>query len=145
LSEGQADVVTFLGDLSPEALRKAMSGWDVLAHATHSEGLSMALLEGMMAGMPIVASDVPGVRQALENLRTGLLVPPGDSDAMAARITELVENPELAARLGSAAREHAREHFSMRRMAGEYEGIADFGLGTPHRKGEKRQKKCGAI
>ena len=126
-SEGLADAVKFLGNLSTAALREAMSGWDVLAHSTHSEGLSMALLEGMMAGMPIVASDVPGVRQMLEDRRTGLLVPPGDGDALAEAIAKLLEDRDSAARLGAAARAHAMEYFSMRRMAREYEEVADRG------------------
>jgi glycosyltransferase involved in cell wall biosynthesis len=126
-SEGLAEAVKFLGDLAPEALREAMSGWDVLAHSTHSEGLSMALLEGMMAGMPIVASDVPGVRQAVQNRRTGLLSPPRAREALTSEIAELLENPDLAARLGTAARAHAMEHFSMRRMTREYEEIAGLG------------------
>jgi glycosyltransferase involved in cell wall biosynthesis len=87
----------------------------------------MAILEGMMAGMPIVATDVPGVRQAVQNLRTGLLAPPGDGEALASAIAELLGNRDSAARLGAAARAHAMEHFSMRRMAREYEEIADRG------------------
>ena len=100
-------------------------GWDVLVHSTHSEGLSMALLEGMMAARPIVASDVTGVRDVIAHRLTGLLVGENDDAAMADAIEELLRDRALAARLGAAARQHALDDFSMRRMAAEYERLVD--------------------
>jgi len=80
-------------------------------------GTSLALLEAMAAGVPIVAGDVQGNRDAITDGRHGLLVPPGNVDALAATIVRLLQRPDLAAQLGVAARERAAAEFSLAKMA----------------------------
>ena len=81
-----------------------------------NEALSNALLESMAAGAPVVATRVGGTPEALVDGGTGLLVPPGDVGALATAIRRLLEAPELAARLGCAAREAIAARFSVARM-----------------------------
>jgi len=118
-------IVEFAGDLSREALRRRMEGFDVLAHVTGSEGLSMALIEGLLSGRPVVASDVPGMREMVRDGQTGLLAAPADAQAVAAALRRLNDEPLLAARLGAQAAQFAREHFSATRMAEQYEALAE--------------------
>lgn len=78
--------------------------------------LSVALLEAMAAGLPSVACDHAGNREVVENERLGLLVPPGDTDALAGALVRLLDEPELAHRLGAAARAQVESHFSLAKM-----------------------------
>ncbi|MCA9288889.1 MAG: glycosyltransferase family 4 protein, partial [Phycisphaerales bacterium] len=82
-----------------------------------SEGLSMALLEQMMAGLAIVATDVGDTSRAIEHERTGLLVPPGDDAALGDALARVVGDVGLRRRLGAAARERALGEFSLDAMA----------------------------
>jgi glycogen synthase len=90
------------------------------------EELGTALLEGMQAGLPIVASATGGIPQVIEHGRTGLLVSPGDPEALAAALMRILRDRTLAARLGDAAsREAARYDWShlARRVLGVYETV----------------------
>ena len=79
-------------------------------------GTSLALIEAMAAGLPIVAGDTAGNRAVITDRSEGLFVPPGDPDALAAAITRLLDGPEPAAALGAAARNRAVEEFSLAKM-----------------------------
>ena len=85
--------------------------------SSRSEGLSMALLEQMMAGLAIVATDVGDTSRAIEHERTGLLVPPGDEAALADALGRVILDADLRRRLGHAARQRAVREFSLEAMA----------------------------
>lgn len=76
------------------------------------DGLPNVLLEAMSSGKPVIASDIPGVKNVLEDGLTGLLVPSGDSTELSRAIIALVENPSLRKKLGDGARISIQEHFT---------------------------------
>jgi glycosyltransferase involved in cell wall biosynthesis len=78
---------------------------DVQVHASTSDSLPNALIEGMSLGKPIVATTVGGVPDMLEHMRSAVLVPPHDPVALASALRRVLEDPELATRLGTAARQ----------------------------------------
>ena len=78
-----------------------------------SEGLSNVLLESMAAGVPVVATRVGGNPEAVEDGVTGLLVPPRDAAGLAGAIARVLEDRELAGRLGGAGRARVVERFSI--------------------------------
>jgi glycosyltransferase involved in cell wall biosynthesis len=80
--------------------------------STYREGLPKSALEAMAAGKPLVATDIPGCREAVAHNVTGLLVPPRDPAALAAALKTLIDDPALRARFGQAARKRAVENFS---------------------------------
>jgi len=84
------------------------------------EGLSMALLEAMAAGKPIVATAVSGTTQVMIPGETGLVVPPRDSRALAEAIIQLLSNPAQAQMMGQAARQHVKMNFSAQKQADEH-------------------------
>jgi glycosyltransferase involved in cell wall biosynthesis len=84
------------------------------------EGLSMALLEAMASGLPIVASEVSGTVQAIIPNETGLLVPPGDVQRLTEAIEQLLSDPARAQAMGAAARRRVEAEFSAQKQAGEH-------------------------
>jgi glycosyltransferase involved in cell wall biosynthesis len=76
------------------------------------EGLPTVLIEAAAAGRPIIASDVPGCRAVVEHGVNGLLVPPGDSAALAEAIRKLAENPTEREKMGTAGRAIAVSRFA---------------------------------
>ena len=119
--------VRFLGwqqDLGP-----IFRSWDIFALPSLEEGFGLAALEAMAAGLPVVASAVGGLPELIEHGRTGWLVPPGDSTALANRLRELVSNPALRREMGLAGATRARDNFSVDRMVAAIAGIYDRVLG----------------
>lgn len=84
------------------------------------EGLPMALIEAMAAGLPVVATSVSGTRGVMLPGETGLLVPPGDAAALAQAVALLLAEPERAAQMGAAGRRRVEQHFSARKQAADH-------------------------
>lgn len=80
--------------------------------STYREGLPKAVLEAMAAGLPVVATDIPGCREAVIDNETGFLVPPRNPAALAEALGKLIADPALRARLGAAGRQRVLENFS---------------------------------
>jgi glycosyltransferase involved in cell wall biosynthesis len=112
---GLAKRVTFAGNRAdiPELLAAS----DVFVLPSLWEGLPMALLEAMASRLPVVATSVSGTRQVVVDDESGLLVPPGNSDALAAAIERVVTEPKLAESLGHAARRRVEDWYSARAQA----------------------------
>lgn len=86
-------------------------GCDISVLASRSEGFPNTLVEAMAAGNPVVATAVGGCVDAVVNEETGLLVPPGRPDELAAALLRLAECPDLREEFGRAGERRAREHF----------------------------------
>ncbi len=118
---GIASHVRFLGHC--EDVRDLLSVCDIFVLPSLSEGMPLALLEAMAAGVPAVATRVGGVGEVIEDRKTGLLVPPGDSHALADGMMTLLENWPLARELGEAARQMVASRFSLTGMVQAYQDI----------------------
>jgi glycosyltransferase involved in cell wall biosynthesis len=112
---------TFLGHRDDVASRLAAA--HIFALPSRSEAFPNAVLEAMAAGLPIVASGVGGICELIDDNRTGLLVAPGDPQALADRLTLLMTEPGLAARLGAAARAEAEACYSFDRMIAAFDAL----------------------
>jgi glycosyltransferase involved in cell wall biosynthesis len=113
---GVSTVVEFLGERDDVQALLARS--QVFVLATRSEAHPISLLEAMAAGLPVVASQVGGVPEILDG--HGFLVPPGDADALAARLRQLVEDPGLRVEHGGRARREAARSFDLPRFHRAY-------------------------
>lgn len=96
---------------------------DIYAMPSLVEGLPMALLEAMVAGKAIVASATAGIPEAIVDGREGLLVPPGNVDALTRALDTLLRNPVLRERLAAAAQARSRAEFTLDVMTGRYEHL----------------------
>jgi glycosyltransferase involved in cell wall biosynthesis len=113
-SLGVDDRVTFLG--YREDVPDLLAACDLFVLPSLYEGLPVSVLEAMAAGKPVVATEIGGTREAVSNGETGLLVSPGDPNALAGAIRSVLSDPQLARRLGEAGRQRALEEFSADRM-----------------------------
>lgn len=97
-----------------------LPSFDIYVQPSLYESQGLAILEAMAAGRPVVATDVGGVRDAVRDGETGLLVPAADPGAMAGAILRLAGDPAASAAMAARARARVAEFHSAARMAGEY-------------------------
>jgi len=122
--QAQAEAVGILEHIHFLGIRNDVP--DILATATLFvlpslwEGLSIALLEAMASGKSIVATAVSGTTQVMVPGETGLIVPPGNSPALASAIIQLLSDPVWAQGMGRAAKQHVATNFSAQKQAKEY-------------------------
>ena len=115
------DAVRFLGDRSD--VPRLLTGMEVFALSSLSEGYSIALLEACAAALPIVATDVGGNREIVRDGRNGRLVAPGDPAGLAEALQAVLAAPEAAERMGQAGRDWVLAEGSFRTMALRYERL----------------------
>jgi glycosyltransferase involved in cell wall biosynthesis len=96
---------------------------DVFVLPSLWEGLPIALLEAMAAGLPVVATAVGGTPEVVVEGETGFLVPPRDPEALAEAILRLLREPDLRRRMGEAGRKRVAEHFSVEQMVQKTEAL----------------------
>ena len=109
--------VTFTEGGTDVAQRLAES--QIFALSSRSEGFPMSILEAMRAGLPVVGSDVGGVREAVTDGETGMVVPPGDAHALAGALRRIIADPLLRQRMGHAGRRRYELNFTFERMLAE--------------------------
>ena len=110
---GVSDEITFSGWV--DDISDAMSGWDIYAQPSLAEGAGIAALEAMGLGIPVVASNVGGLKEIVDDCETGFLVTPKSPGRLAARIRDLAQDPDLRFEMGDAGRRRASAEFSRER------------------------------
>jgi len=100
-----------------------LAAMDVFVHTSDFEGMPNAVMEAMAMGLPVVASAVDGTCELIENGVSGYLLPPGDVDAFAERIREVMEDSDLAHQLGEKAHRDVLKRFGMARMIEAYDQL----------------------
>lgn len=94
------------------------------------EGLGLVPVESLACGCPVVASDLPAVRDVIRDGETGLLTPPGDADRLAETLRRLLRDPALGARLARQGRDYVQEHFDWEGIAQRYAALLSGGWGA---------------
>jgi glycosyltransferase involved in cell wall biosynthesis len=115
---GLADSTVFLG--SRDDVPRVLAAADIMLMTSLSEGHSVALLEGMAAGLPVVATNVGGIPETVADGQTGLLAPVGDDAAVAAQLVRLLNDESLRQAMGRAGRERVRTLFTRQAMHRRY-------------------------
>ncbi|WP_448616410.1 glycosyltransferase family 4 protein [Modestobacter sp. URMC 112] len=123
-----ADRITMRGFVEHSAVPAVLCSLDVLVLPSAYEEMGSVLVEAMVAGLPVVASDVGGIPEVVGHGVTGLLVPPGDVDRLAAALDELVADPRLRSRLAAGARARSRG-YAWPHLAGRVAGVYAAALG----------------
>ncbi|GAA0998857.1 glycosyltransferase [Subtercola frigoramans] len=121
----------FVGSLPPATIKSLMTNALLLAVPSKtaadgdSEGLPTIILEAANEGLPIVATTHSGIPEAVKNEITGLLVPEGQPDLLAAALSRLLSDPDFAAELGAAGKRFISDEFDIRICAAKLESIYD--------------------
>ena len=115
-SLGIAGRVRFLGQRMD--VDQILASAQVSLLVTNWEGLPLSILEAMRAGLPVVASSVAGIGEAVSDGETGYLVPRGDVELLRDRVERLLTDPMLRLRLGRGGRARYEQHFTLDHFVG---------------------------
>ena len=107
---GIKDLVLFMGKRSQDSLPYYYSAAEVLVMPSHYESFGMVALEAMACGTPVVASQVGGLAFLVQDGITGYVIPDGDIPLLSQRLTDLLRQPDLRARMGSQAADYALQY-----------------------------------
>lgn len=116
---GLREQVDFVGYQSPESVRAYLQRSDVFVMSSFAEGVPVVLMEAMMSGLPVVATQIAGVSELVEDGVNGFLVPPSDVDALRNRIHTLLSDAALRERLGQQGQQKVRHAFNIQTEAGK--------------------------
>ena len=131
---GLTDRVRFLGarDDVPALMKEA----DLFVHPSTREGFGLVVAEAHAAGLPVVATDVGGVREIVRDGVSGYLVAPGDADGMTKALSRLLADRELQSEMGSLGREWVQELYTVELCTRKYEELYAAVLSSEDRRSE---------
>jgi len=115
--------VRFAGMVNPAEVHSWYQAADLYTLVSFNEGFPCALVEAMSAGLASVVTDIPGNRQLIDDGQHGVLVPAGDSEALAAGLVRVIEDDALRGRMGEAARQRVLDNYSLDKTADRYEEL----------------------
>ncbi len=140
-SLGAGQRITFVGQAAGPRVRSLLQAADIFVLNSTYEGLPHVVLEAMEAGIPVIATAAGGTGEVVEDGVTGLLVPPGDEDALRAALANLCGDCGLRQRFRAEARRRLATRFSFETMVGETEACLTF----TRRRGEPNSKENGGL
>jgi len=117
-AQGLSKTITMRGFC--DSVERELSQMDIFLFASNWEGLPMAVVEAMAAGLPIVATDIAALKELVQDGKNGFLCPIGDVEAMANSCEKIIRSNDLRAEMGDTSRKIAAELFSEARMLEEY-------------------------
>ncbi len=115
------DRVSFTGYQTD--VRPALQAMDLFAFPSLKEAMGISLVEAMATGLPVVSTTVGGIPEVVQNGATGLLVAPGDADALANAIEVFARDRDLCSKMGAKGRERVQEHFTAEAMGATMEKV----------------------
>jgi len=113
---GLTDRFIFTGLIPPAEVPDLIHAMDIVVHTSEWEGLARVLVQGLLAGKPVVSFDIDGAKEVVIPEETGFLVPFADLDRLTASLNSLISNRELGDRLGHTGRERFTEPFRHQTM-----------------------------
>lgn len=102
-----------------------LASWDLYWQLSRFEGLPLAVVEAMASGLPVVASDVPGLREMIVDGETGMLVPSGDARGVGEQSADLLASPARYNGIAADARQYVERHHDFRRTVAQYVEVAE--------------------
>lgn len=118
---GLASKAIFFGE--QKKIVPYLSAFDIFVLSSDTEGLSLSICEAMALGKPVVATDVGGNKELVEDGKTGFLVPHEDSKALAEAILRLLQDPDTTQAMGQRAKEKITTQFALERYVKEYQTL----------------------
>lgn len=131
---GVGATIEFLGVQGPIRVSELMRNARVFVqHSLEAdngdcEGTPVAVIEAQMTGLPVISTRHAGIPDVVVDGETGFIVDEGDADGMSARMLQLARDPELAGRMGHAARKHAEAHYTLDRHLNQLAEMIESGV-----------------
>jgi glycosyltransferase involved in cell wall biosynthesis len=122
-SLGLREIVEFVGPVGPERKHELLESADILVLPTYNEGHPYVILEAMSAALPIVSTSVACIPETVRDGVEGLLVEPGDIQALADRIGRLLSDASLRKRMGEASRQRFLEEYTYDQFWGKMKAV----------------------
>jgi len=138
---GLSGSVELTGAQNRESVRNYLASSDVFLLPSVEEGLSNSALEAMAMELPVVVTDVGGMREAVRDGIEGFVVPPRDYKAMADRLEQLMLDPELRRRMGQNGRKRVVEHFGIEQQLDKFIECYEELVAESKRKREQQTKR----
>ena len=138
---GLASKVVFFGE--QREVGPCLAAFDIAVLTSETEGCSNSVLEAMAVGKPVVATNVGGNKELIEEGETGFMVPVGDHEKLAEAVIGLLRNPVLARAVGQRAKERTICRFSLEGMVTRYESLYEAALKSLKRKRGKKSLSGG--
>lgn len=120
---GIREDVIFLGNKYGQELTEALRSLSISVLTSESEGISNSILESMAAGIPVISTSVGGMSEAIEDGVSGYLIPPKRPDILAGKITYLLENKDIAAKMGKNGSDKIRKEFNNKLLVFRFEDL----------------------
>lgn len=119
------NAVRLLGARTEDQVRDALAACDLFVLPSETEGIPVSVMEALASGAPVLSTSISGIPELVRDRETGFLVPPSDTPALVEALEEILDSPELAARVARAGREWVAREFSItesaRRLLAEIE------------------------
>jgi glycosyltransferase involved in cell wall biosynthesis len=112
-------------------VRRYLAMMDIFVLPSYREGLPRSILEAMACGLPVIATDIRGCREAVLDGATGLLVPPGDAQALTSAVLDLIDHPEKARQMGEEGRRRAVGLFDAELVRNRFVNVFNIMLARP--------------
>jgi len=110
---GLGDHIDFVGYQTPDAVREYLQVSDIFVMSSFAEGVPVVLMEAMMSGLPVVATQIAGVSELVEDEVNGFLVPPSDVGSLTQKIQMLLADESLRKRLGDRGQQKVSQEFNI--------------------------------
>lgn len=117
------DSVALLGKVADSDLPLLYARHALLVIPSMLEGLGLVALEGLASGIPVVATDIPGLQDIIEHRKSGILVPSGDSQSMETAMADVLRNPEKYRAIALEGRKWVETRFSWEKVISDYENL----------------------
>jgi glycosyltransferase involved in cell wall biosynthesis len=115
-----AGSILFLGQRNQDEVIDVLSATDIFVNPSYSEGLGISVMEAASIGLPIIATDVGGTREIIEDGKTGFLIKAGDAEQLEHKLLGLLTNTDLREELGRNARIFVKQKFDWDKIAEKY-------------------------
>lgn len=117
---GQVEIQFVPYQADPAIVARYYQAADIYIHAARAEVWGLTITEALACGIPVVATEVGGIPEQINDNVSGFLIPPGDSKSMADRIIRLLTDKDLRQQMGKQAAEIARDRFDLNRQVDDY-------------------------
>jgi glycosyltransferase involved in cell wall biosynthesis len=102
---------------------RLLAAMDLYVQSSTNEGLPLSILEAMAAGKTVISTNVGAAHEVLTHQKTGILIPPGSSQAIGAAVVNLLDHPDKRAALAQAGRDHVLQEFGVQKMVEGYRRV----------------------